>query len=73
MFYLGASPNGELVGTRLMPDLSGKSVRDILKWSEEEGVKVKVRGSGYVTGQKPLPGDTIKEGMVCSIEFNQNI
>jgi len=73
LFYLGASPNGELVGTKLMPDLSGKSVRDILKWSEEEGVKVEVKGSGYVTDQKPLPGDTIEEGTVCSVQFNQNI
>ncbi|MEQ9618194.1 MAG: penicillin-binding transpeptidase domain-containing protein [Deltaproteobacteria bacterium] len=73
LFHLGASPNKEMVGTRIMPDLSGKSVRDILKWSEEEGIKVEVKGSGYVTGQQPPPGDTIKEGMVCSIELKQNI
>jgi cell division protein FtsI (penicillin-binding protein 3) len=73
LFHMGVAPKKELVGARLMPDLSGKSVRDILKWSEKEGVKVKVKGSGYVTGQNPLPGDTIKEGMVCSIELKQNI
>lgn len=73
LFHLGVSPTREFVGTRIMPNLSGKSARDILKWSEEEGVKVEVRGSGYVTDQKPLPGDTITEGMVCSIELKQNI
>lgn len=73
LFHLGASPNREMVGTKIMPDLTGKSVRDILKWSEEQGVKVEVKGSGYVTGQQPPPGDTIKEGMVCSIELKQNI
>ena len=67
------SPRKELVGARIRPDLSGKSARDIFKWSEQEGIKVRVNGSGYVTGQSPSPGDTIKEGMVCSIELKQNI
>jgi cell division protein FtsI (penicillin-binding protein 3) len=73
LFHMGIAPKKELVGAKLMPDLSGKSVRDILKWSEQEGIKVRVKGNGYVTGQSPLPGDTIKEGMVCSIELKQNI
>ena len=71
LFHMGLSPKKVLVGMTVMPDLSGMSVRDILKWSEEEGVKVKVKGSGFVTNQKPLPGDLIKEGMVCSIELKQ--
>ncbi len=73
LFHMGANPGKELVGNKIMPDLSGKSVRDILKWSEDEGVRVEVRGSGYVAEQKPLPGDMIKEGMVCSIELKQNL
>lgn len=73
LFHMGVSPKKVLVGMTVMPDLSGMSVRDILKWSEEEGVKVKVKGSGFVTNQKPLPGDLIKEGMVCSIELKQKI
>jgi cell division protein FtsI (penicillin-binding protein 3) len=73
LFHMGVSPKKELVGMKVMPDLSGMSVRDILKWSEEEGVKVEVKGSGFVTNQKPLPGDLIKEGMVCSIELKQKI
>lgn len=71
LFHMGISPKKVLVGMTVMPDLSGMSVRDILKWSEEEGVKVKVKGSGFVTNQQPLPGDLIKEGMVCSIELKQ--
>lgn len=73
LFHMGLSPKKVLVGMTVMPDLSGMSVRDILKWSEEEGVKVKVKGSGFVTNQQPLPGDLIKEGMVCSIELKQKI
>ena len=73
LFHLEVSPKKELVGMKVMPDLSGMSVRGILKWSEQEGVKVEVKGSGFVTNQKPLPGDLIKEGMVCSIELKQKI
>ena len=73
LFYMQVSPKKELVGMKVMPDLSGMSVRDILKWSEEQGVKVDLKGSGFVTGQKPMPGDLIKEGMVCSVELKQKI
>lgn len=73
LFYMGVVPKNVYAVTRVMPDLSGMSVRDILKWSEKEGVKVKVKGSGYVTNQKPSPGDLIKEGMVCSIELQPRI
>jgi len=73
LFHLGVTPEKELVGMKIMPDLSGMSLRDILKWSEKEGIKVELRGSGYVTDQKPLPGDLISEGMVCSIKLQQKI
>jgi len=73
LFHLQVSPKKELAGMKVMPDLSGMSVRDILKWSEEQGVKVDLKGSGFVTGQKPMPGDLIKEGMVCSVELKQKI
>lgn len=73
LFYLDVSPKKELVDMKVMPDLSGMSLRDILKWSEEHGVKVDLKGSGFVTSQKPLPGDIIEEGAVCSIELKQQI
>ncbi len=73
LFHMGVSPDKVYAGTKIMPDLSGMSVRDILKWSEAEGVKVEVKGSGYVTDQDPSPGDFIQEGMVCSIELQPKI
>lgn len=73
LFHMGVSPKKVYAGTKIMPDLSGMSVRDILKWSEAEGVKVEVKGSGYVTDQNPSPGDFIQEGKVCSIELQQKI
>lgn len=73
LFYLGVPPRAEFVGTKVMPDLHGKSVRDILLWSESEGVEVRIRGSGYVTSQEPKAGETIKEGTLCMLELKQAI
>jgi len=73
LFYLGIPPNKEFVGTRVMPDLHGLSVRDILKWSETEGVKITIKGNGFVSAQEPKAGEIIKEGVVCMVEFKQTI
>lgn len=73
LFYLGIPPNKAFVGTRVMPDLHGLSVRDILKWSENEGVKIKIKGNGFVSSQEPKAGVIIKEGIVCMVELKQTI
>jgi beta-lactam-binding protein with PASTA domain len=56
-----------------MPDLQGKSLREILIWSENEGVEVRIKGTGYVTSQEPKAGEAIKEGTVCRVDFKQSI
>jgi len=73
LFHMGVTPKDVYAGTKVMPDLSGMSARDILKWSKKEGVKVEVKGSGYVTNQTPSPGGLIEDGMVCSIELEPKI
>jgi cell division protein FtsI (penicillin-binding protein 3) len=73
LFYLGVPPRTEFVGTKVMPDLHGKSAREILVWSENEGVEVRIKGTGYVTSQEPKAGETIKEGTVCRVELKQAI
>ncbi len=75
LFYLGVPPRTEFVGTKIMPDLQGKSAREILTWSESEGVEIRIKGkgTGYVTSQEPKAGETIKEGTVCMVELNQAI
>jgi cell division protein FtsI (penicillin-binding protein 3) len=73
LFYLGVPPRTEFVGTKVMPDLQGKSAREILMWSENEGVEVRIKGTGYVTSQNPKAGETIKEGTVCMVELKQAI
>jgi len=73
LFYLGVPPRTEFVGTKVMPDLQGKSAREILMWSENEGVEVRIKGTGYVASQNPKAGETIKEGTVCIVELKQAI
>jgi cell division protein FtsI (penicillin-binding protein 3) len=73
LFYLGVPPRTEFVGTKVMPDLQGKSVREILIWSETEGVEVRIKGTGYAASQEPKAGETIKEGTVCRVDFKQSI
>jgi cell division protein FtsI (penicillin-binding protein 3) len=73
LFYLGVPPRTEFVGTKVMPDLQGKSLREILIWSENEGVEVRIKGTGYVTSQEPKAGEAIKEGTVCRVDFKQSI
>ncbi|HEX3036827.1 MAG TPA: penicillin-binding transpeptidase domain-containing protein [Thermodesulfobacteriota bacterium] len=73
LFYLGVPPEREFAEEKVMPDLRGMSARDILRWAEEEGVRVKLKGSGFASDQKPEPGQRIKNDTVCSIELRQRI
>jgi len=73
LFYLGVSPDEAIAKAKIMPDLRGMSARDILRWAEEEGIKIKLTGSGYAAEQKPRAGERIKDGVVCSIELKQTI
>ncbi len=73
LFHMGVESNKEFVGVKVMPDLSGMSAREILIWSEKEGIKVKLKGSGFVKNQEPGPGELIQEGSTCSIELEQTI
>ncbi len=71
LFVLGVTPSQETLSVKAMPDLRGMDAREILKWSEKEGVRVKVKGNGYVKNQMPLPGEPIKRGMICSVEMDR--
>lgn len=73
LFYLGVSPERAFAELKIMPDLRGMSARDILRWAEKEGIKVRLKGSGYANDQKPRAGERIKEDTICSIELKQTI
>jgi hypothetical protein len=53
-----------------MPDLRGFSMRKALARLEGERVRVSLAGSGIVVGQRPNPGDTLKEGNEVFLKFS---
>ena len=61
----GMSPDGEL----LMPDLSGKSLRQALALLGGLGVDVAVEGRGVVVRQTPAPGTPLTAGVSCRLEL----
>lgn len=73
LFKMNVPARKEFTGNRIMPDLEGKSARDILRWAEESGVKVEFDGSGYSVKQSPDPGESLKKGTVCSFKLKQDI
>lgn len=73
LFYLGVPPQKGFAEAKIMPDLRGMSAREILRWAEKEGVKVRLKGSGYAKNQKPGAGEKITEETVCLIELEQKI
>ncbi|WP_246940198.1 penicillin-binding protein [Bacillus pinisoli] len=56
-------------GTSNMPDLTGWSLRDVMKVSQLYDLKVNLMGSGYVVAQNISPGAEIKVGDQLVIEL----
>lgn len=73
LFRMNVPAKKEFTGNNVMPNLEGKSAREILRWAEETGVKVELDGSGYSVEQSPGPGESIKKGTVCSFKLKQDI
>ncbi|MGH9969137.1 MAG: penicillin-binding protein [Pyrinomonadaceae bacterium] len=53
----------------LMPDLRGRSVRDVARVCAQLGLQVEARGDGRVIQQKPAPGKEIDTGQVVYVDF----
>lgn len=71
--YLEIVPIGTIADNVMMPDFKGKTRREILKWSQNEGVKVELTGNGFAVSQNPMPGERVDVAKVCSIKLEQNI
>ncbi|MBB6449390.1 penicillin-binding protein 2B [Geomicrobium halophilum] len=53
-----------------MPDMSGWSARDVVKFSAATGVNVEHEGSGYVSGQSVDPGTPMGAPESISVKFS---
>src|SRR4030095_5894436 len=74
---LNATVKGEVIlapatnKSILMPDLRGRSVRDVARACAQLGLELEAHGDGRVTRQNPAPGSEIESGQVVYIEFGR--
>ena len=54
---------------RIVPDFTGKSLRQVAREVIAHQLKVRFTGSGTVIGQRPQPGSRVKPGAVCEVFF----
>src|SRR5215210_6940870 len=63
------------VGTRkamLMPDLRGRSVRDVARTCAQLGLQVEARGEGRVLKQNPSAGAEVNTGQLVYVDFGRS-
>ena len=64
----GKTRDLKIVNAGTMPNLVGLTLRKALKAASEEGVEVRIIGSGIVRKQSLLVGSRISSGSVCILE-----
>jgi cell division protein FtsI (penicillin-binding protein 3) len=56
----------------VMPDLRGRSVRDVARTCAQLGMQVEAHGDGgRVVGQTPQPGAELRQGQVIYVDFRR--
>ena len=55
----------------LIPNLKGKSLREVLELTSELGIEIEPSGRGLVRGQFPTPGDRLIPGEKVKVQFGQ--
>jgi len=55
----------------LMPDLRGRSVRDVARTCAQLGLQMEARGEGRVFRQNPAAGREINSGQVIYVDFGR--
>ncbi|HEU4507451.1 MAG TPA: PASTA domain-containing protein, partial [Pyrinomonadaceae bacterium] len=55
----------------LMPDLRGRSVRDVARTCARLGLQVEARGEGRVTKQSPSAGTEVSTGQLVYVDFGR--
>lgn len=55
----------------LMPDLRGRSVRDVARTCAQLGLQVEAKGEGRVTKQSPTAGTEVNTGQLIYVDFGR--
>ena len=62
-------PDTMVYGENTMPNIIGMGATDAVYLAEQQGVKVRLHGTGQVKRQSIAPGMEIRPGMTCSLEL----
>ena len=54
-----------------MPDLRGRSVRDVARTCAQLGLQVEARGEGRVLKQNPSAGTEVSTGQLIYVDFGR--
>lgn len=57
----------------VVPDLTGRGIRDAIALCAERGLKIKASGEGVVSSQSPPPGTLITQDTVCHVKLSNRI
>jgi cell division protein FtsI (penicillin-binding protein 3) len=55
----------------VMPDLRGRSVRDVARTCAQLGLQIEARGEGRVLKQNPAPGAEVSTGQIVYVDFGR--
>ena len=58
-------------GNNVMPNLAGKTIREVVALCAAQGLKVKPSGEGVVTLQNPSPGAFIAQDAICIVKLSK--
>jgi beta-lactam-binding protein with PASTA domain len=56
----------------LMPDLRGRSVRDVARACAQLGLQIEAHGEGRVLRQNPSAGSEVQSGQVVYLDFGRS-
>ena len=56
----------------VMPDLRGRSVRDVARTCAQLGLQMEARGEGRLLKQNPAPGAEVSTGQVIYVDFGRS-
>jgi cell division protein FtsI (penicillin-binding protein 3) len=57
---------------KVMPDVRGYNIRQVLNLLNRSGLRCRFEGSGLAVSQEPAPGAEITPGATCSVKFKSN-
>lgn len=66
---LYTTPNNEIPSSVIVPDLTGKTIREVNIIVDSLGLKLNMKGNGFASNQSPLAGVVVDPGTIINVDF----